>query len=354
MVVDRITTGKSEHGLDYQAQCRAGELAYSSFMRWKSRWLTGRPVIETPGPKKVEKPNLGQLEEEIRQLAHGSKRTHGTGALWDRHRSRISRRQFQQRVDRARRKMNQDRQAQLRIVTWLRPGLVWSMDDTEFDSRCNGTTVHFHGVQDLASRYKFQPLVGDRLAPGEKVAVHLKALFARHGPPLILKRDNHSNLNHSAVDALLEEEVVIPLNNPPYYAPYNGGMEKAQGEIQKALQQRMDLAESPSAETVSGWVEAVVHDLNHRPRHCLGGLTSCERFGQARQETRPYDRRRRKEVFDWIKALAARILANGERVGRMDAATAWRIAVRTWLQRHGVITIATRKSVTPFSNLFVS
>ena len=34
--------------------------------------------------------------------------------------------------------------------------------------------------------------------------------------------------------ALLEEEIVIPLNNPPYYAPYNGGMEKAQGEIQKS------------------------------------------------------------------------------------------------------------------------
>jgi hypothetical protein len=58
--------------------------------------------------------------------------------------------------------------------------------------------LHLHQVQDLASRYKFTPWVGDRVGGGT-VALRLEQLFLRHGPPLVLKRDNGSNLNHAAV-----------------------------------------------------------------------------------------------------------------------------------------------------------
>jgi hypothetical protein len=57
-------------------------------------------------------------------------------------------------------------------------------------------------VQDLASRYKFTPWVGEQVL-GEIVAVRLEQLFLRQGPPLVLKRDNGSNLNHQAVDEIL-------------------------------------------------------------------------------------------------------------------------------------------------------
>ena len=62
---------------------------------------------------------------------------------------------------------------------------------------------------------------------GETVAVHLEQLFLQHGPPLVLKRDNGSNLNQQAVDEVLARYLVMPLNSPPHYAPYNGGMECA-------------------------------------------------------------------------------------------------------------------------------
>jgi hypothetical protein len=35
---------------------------------------------------------------------------------------------------------------------------------------------------------------------GETAAVHLEELYLQHGPPLVLKRDNRSNLNQQAVD----------------------------------------------------------------------------------------------------------------------------------------------------------
>ena len=46
--------------------------------------------------------------------------------------------------------------------------------------------------------------------------VHLAKLFRRHGAPLFLKRDNGSPLNHAAVNAVLAEFGVIPLNSPAH------------------------------------------------------------------------------------------------------------------------------------------
>jgi hypothetical protein len=59
------------------------------------------------------------------------------------------------------------------------------------------------------------------------VAVYLEQLFLQHGPPLVLKGDNGSNLNQQAVNELLACYRVMPLTSPTHYAPYNGGMECA-------------------------------------------------------------------------------------------------------------------------------
>jgi hypothetical protein len=50
---------------------------------------------------------------------------------------------------------------------------------------------------------------------GETVGVRLEQLFLQHGPPLVLKRDNGSNLNQQAVDEVLARYLVLPLNSPP-------------------------------------------------------------------------------------------------------------------------------------------
>jgi hypothetical protein len=49
---------------------------------------------------------------------------------------------------------------------------------------------------------------------GEEVAGHLDCLFGRFGPPLFCKRDNGGNVNHAAVDDVLGDAMVIPINSP--------------------------------------------------------------------------------------------------------------------------------------------
>jgi hypothetical protein len=51
------------------------------------------------------------------------------------------------------------------------------------------------------------------------------------GRPLVLKRDNGSNLNHQAVDEVLARYLVLPLKSPPHYPPYNGAIECAVREL---------------------------------------------------------------------------------------------------------------------------
>jgi len=48
-----------------------------------------------------------------------------------------------------------------------------------------------------------------------------------------------------------------------------------------------------------------------------------------------YNRRGRKEVYDWIRELAVRILEEAGATGKEAADTAWRVAVETWLRRTG-------------------
>ncbi|MBP1752655.1 MAG: hypothetical protein H6Q57_1491 [Geobacteraceae bacterium] len=43
----------------------------------------------------------------------------------------------------------------------------------------------------------------------------------RCGVPLVLKRDNEEAIHHNAVNDVLSESSVLPLNNPECYAPCN-------------------------------------------------------------------------------------------------------------------------------------
>src|SRR5208282_4082977 len=213
----------------YRPLCAAATMSYATFMRWKGRLARGVPVLHKPGPKPIGSLDLAGLQTRLRRLEHGPHRSHGTTALYAEHRSQISRRSFQELVEETRRQILREREADRRSVHWQVPGTIWSVDPTELVLVRDGIRqkLSILPVLDLASRYKFAPLVSDRLT-GESVAARLDELFAQHGPPLVLKRDNGSNLNSQAVDAVLSRWMVIPLNSPPYYPPYNGGIERAQ------------------------------------------------------------------------------------------------------------------------------
>ena len=339
MIVEAMRALKDASGVSYRAQCRGCAVAYASLMRWKGRRWRGEAAVRRPGPAKPRPLDLASLEREVMALGHARRRSAGVGALWERWRERISRRDLGRLVAAAREQVKRRARRDQERIQWHHGGVVWSMDDLEFADEGGGGKIHVHAVEDLGSRFKLPPLVGRRLADGVAVAQHLAGLFRRYGAPLFLKRDNHGNLNNDLVDGVMAQAWVLPLNSPPHYPRYNGGMEWAQRELKEAMRREVAAGGSATAEQRVG---QVVEQLNHHPRPCLGGQTSCARFSLGCQQARQYTRAKRKEVYAWIKTVAAQIVAQGERAKPVSAAQAWRAAAENWLQRHGVISIARR------------
>jgi hypothetical protein len=345
MVVTILTQLKQQAGWPYQRLSASVGVPYANFRRWKHRLEYGQPAFSKPGPKKVAPLDLDELRGDVCRLEHGCQRSRGVGPLYRQYQSQISRRDLEGLAATVRRELLQHHHAELRHLTWHVPGSVWSLDDAEV-TRFEDHPLHLHQVQDLASRYKFTPLVGEQVL-GETVALHLEQLFERHGPPLVLKRDNGSNLNHQAVDEVLRRYLVVPLNSPPYYPPYNGGMEHAVRELKTPLVEKIldrgSIAEFP----VEPWAEVLAHDLNHRARPCLHGQVACQVFQSAKAAMKVYTRRKRREVFDWINELTSLLVKVWAVRTPRQAETARRLTVETWLQRNGLITVSQNPKVLP-------
>jgi transposase InsO family protein len=261
--------------------------------------------------------------------------------LYEEYRNKISRRTLQELVNSIRREMRRERDMMMRRISWDTPRLVWSMDDTECVIK--GRKVYLHTVQDLGSRYKFLPVTGEKLLSGEEVAAHLEWLFEVFGPPLFLKRDNHSNLNNQWVDDVLSRYLVIPLNSPAHYPPYNGAVERAQAEIKNLF---VLASERTSDFQVAG--ELAAYELNLKERRSLNRHCSCELFLSKKQLIRGYHSRRRKEVYEEILAMTVgSITKSGLRTQRaIDSA--WRFSVETWLRKNGHITVSQNRKVLPY------
>jgi len=330
-------------GLSYAQQCAESEVAYSSLMRWRGRIKDGLEPVMAPGPKKVARPDYKRLADQVACLRHGRHRSRGVKVLLKEWHECISRRELAWMVEEARLLTNRQQEAEYSRITWQTPGLVWAMDDCFYRLLATREAIHLHNVQDMASRYKFEPWVTGPLASGDEVAENLSNLFTRHGAPLFMKRDNGSNLNSEAVNQVLEEWFVIPLNGPPYYPRYNGSIERCQREMKEWLTKN----EPESLKEAQVQAALAVHDLNHRKRPCLKGHTACDRLhGEARM-TR-LNRRKRKEVYDWTERTALTIMAAGRR--ECSASAAWRLAVETWLRKNGHITVTNRSKVLPTLN----
>jgi|WetSurMetagenome_2_1015567.scaffolds.fasta_scaffold35135_2 transposase InsO family protein len=346
MIVNQLRTLHDEVAQSYRPLCAAATLPYPTFMRWSGRVTRGEAVLQKPGPKTVGVLDVAGLREQLRGLKHGPQRSRGAPAIYAEHRPRISRRVFGGLVKEARREALREREADTRRIEWLVPAAVWSVDPTELVLVRNGQRqkVPLLPVIDLASRYKLPPLVGHGLT-GKIVAARMEELFRQFGAPLVLKRDNGSNLNSAEVEEVLSRWRVIPLNSPPYYPPYNGGIERAQRDLKTAL--RPLLLTHPGCDVAmqTAWM---VHELNHRPRRCLRGRSACEKFAGAKQNLRAYTARVRKEAFERIRDQAMKIMVEqpGRTQGHADAA--WRRAVETWLLQNEIITISQPKTVTPF------
>jgi hypothetical protein len=299
-------------------------LAYASVRRWRERARRGRPLLQKPGPQKLEPLDMERFGREVDRLVHGRKRSRGSGALHAAFGGSLSRREIDAHIRQARADYWNTRKGWTHSVRWKHPNLVWAIDDTRFAGRGG----YIHTVRDLASRYQFEPL-GGSLANGEQVAAHLDRLFRRHGAPLLLKRDNGSNLNDSAVNEVLAQWRVIPLNSPTCCPQYNGAIENAQKDWDRFL--------DPSDPHVRKHLQLhgglAAQELNHTPRRVLGGQIPCAVFhGPARIH---YTKRQRSNAHEWITDYALELTApDGHYPAR-----AWRTALLTWLQMNNLIQI---------------
>jgi hypothetical protein len=306
-------------------------IAYATLMRWIRRTSSGRKPVERPGPKKVEPLDLALLKQSIGSLGHGSKRTAGTGDLHRAFGGAISRRELDDLIRQSRIEENQRQADALRHLTWRYPNLAWAIDGCEL--KMHGDRIYLMTLSDLCSRYKLPPLAMDHVPCGEEVSGHLARLFARMGAPLFVKRDNGGNLNHTAVDQVLADALVIPINSPAYRASYNGAIERTQGEFKSYLRQWGWKAKSKGQ--IRLLVETAAHDLNHLRRRCIQGKTACEiYFGK---NTLRYAKRKREAVFQWVRDLAQKLSST---IGDdLITLSSWRIAARQWLLENQMIRI---------------
>lgn len=155
------------------------------------------------------------------------------------------------------------------------------------------------------------------------------------------QRFNGGNLNHMAVDQVLAEALVVPINNPVYRPSYNGAIEHTQGEFKNHIRRW-----GWKADTIHEGIilaETAAHDLNHRPRRCLNGQNACAvYFGNRRLR---YAKRQRKNAYRWIRDLAFEVSA---RAGRdVIVPAAWRTAAKKWLVKNGMIRIQMAGKVLP-------
>lgn len=339
-------------GLDYRLLCQVVGLPYANLMRWMDRIRQDKPPVTKPGPQKVAPFDLEKLRQELQELKHGENRTAGSEALRKRYAAQMSRRDFRRLLRDVRDECKRNRRAMKRRVEWKAPALIWSVDDAQLGRDGRGENIMLNNIRDLSSKYTMEPLDGPA-ASGEEVAAHLESLFIQHGAPLVLKRDNGSNLNHHAVDRVLEKYGVIPLNSPPYYPPYNGGIEQGQGEMKRGL---VGVAKKTSEDrhAHAAWR---AHDLNHKERRSLHGANACAVFSAGKGRLKEYSNRKRKEIFEQICSLARAVIEElrSEKKWKSEkhlAAAAWRRSVETWLQQNGMIQVIHPKKVSPHSDAF--
>jgi transposase InsO family protein len=142
-------------------------------------------------------------------------------------------------------------------LEWRRPGAVWATDFKERREPLEGRYGWILAVKDLGSRCQlaWQPLVE---ATAEAVREIYVRLFEEHGPPLVLKSDNGGQFKADETKALLAQYAVVPLYSPKRHPQYNGGIERANGQLagyQEALAQFRQRPAGPTYADAQGALE---------------------------------------------------------------------------------------------------
>ncbi len=343
-ILERLDLARREFG--WTELCH-GLIPGATVLRWRARARAGRPLVEPAGPKKTAPPNTAVIQKKIRLLHHGPRRTAGTIALMAELKDEISRRRFQEMVAEER----QNRTNDMKRIQWLKPGAAWSLDTTEYGPEKMKITP----LRDLASKYQVPtPLVAPE-ENGERIAFYLDRMFRQEGPPMFLKRDLGSPLNCQALDQVLEQHWVLPLNSPPAYPQYNGSMERSMRDLKEALDARR--ADSLTKQTPAGMPGSRTGHPSTQPPPAAqprgsDPLPVLSRSPTPDPITRRHPTTDFSEVFEqywqYVECMPERT--------RHTVNAAWRLVVESWLRRQGWISIRSNNqtNVSTISNPFFS
>jgi transposase InsO family protein len=149
-------------------------------------------------------------------------------------------------------------------LAWLRAGAVWAADFKERREPIEGCYAWILAVKDLASRCQLAWLPVEEATAQTVQAVYAQ-LFAEHGPPLVLKSDNGGPFRDEGTKQLLAAQLVAPLYNPRRRPAYNGGVERANGQLagyQEALAAFRGHAGAPTCEDAAS-ARNLANELAH-------------------------------------------------------------------------------------------
>jgi hypothetical protein len=345
-MIEAAESLKDRTGEPYRDVSSDLDMPYSSLMRWRSRRKNGKPPAFQPGPKKTEPLDSTALCAEIGELRFGKYRTAGTGALLEKYRDRISRRDFNGLVQSVRMEREGAQEALERRIEWRIPGLVWGADDQDKawmeKFKANALLVHDYG-----SRYAVGIHGDDTKPTGLGTALAIERMLDEAAfCPLFFKSDRGSNYISKEVQELLNERWIISLISPRHYPPYNGGVERAHQEIIRHMDVWLG-AEPAHGREFRLACDVCRQEVNHKRRASLQGRTACEMFQESRPFLQAYGRRQRREAYDEIMALTFDITAELRDDTQTAAETAFRYAAETWMQLNNMICVTKNGEVLP-------
>ena len=239
--------------------------------RWLREWREDHLAVEPRG-RPVERPRT-----EVRNQVLASIGLVGPGVEVSALRRlfpSIARRELEDLVARFRR-VYRRKGTLLHQLTWSNDGSVWAMDFTEAPTAIDRTYPYVLVVRDLGSGRQLLALPCESQR-AEVVCDALRALFAEHGAPLVLKSDNGSGFVAAATERLLEQHEVIPLLSPPGTPKYNGACEAGIGGLKTRAHHAAARFGRPGEWTCDD-VETARLNANETARPCgLSGPTPDE------------------------------------------------------------------------------
>jgi putative transposase len=223
------------------------------------------------------------------------------------------------------------------------------MDFAEAPRPIDGLDGYLLAVRDLASGQQllWRPAPA---ATAEVVIGELAALFAAHGPPLVLKTDNGSAFGADAWLDFLKQHGVLALFSPPGTPRYNGAIEAGIGSL-KARTQTHALRQGRAQHWSADDVAAAQAEANASARPQGPAGPTPEQRWALRPTLSPDQRllfqaaveRHRQE------ALRQQDLPTHDRLETYEARAIDRQAIRRALVEHGYLLFARRRIPLPFS-----